>query len=304
VLERRWERTRQELEQLSHAQAATRAGRQHRIERAAGNRGLEVVDQDLDVEVLTTEIAVHQWLVLGLRDDSLDQRVAVFLDQREMLGVRIALLATTGWVVIDLLWKQADQAGDLTLVGVHRKVERQHGFTECLLAGGQSVLEVGAWRVEPGDHDSAWHADGRALVPDHPGGAVDALRGAHHEQRGVSGAKPCAQVASEVGVPRSVEQVDLGPRVLEGCDRKADGALLSDLGLVEVSDRCAVLDPTGSGDRPGRDEKGLDKCGLACPGMADEHDVADPSGLVGRWCPAGGSWCTRLIGHECLLGCS
>ena len=49
---------------------------EHRVEGAAGDGGLEVVDEHLEVDVLATEVAVHQGLVLGLRDDPLDQGVA------------------------------------------------------------------------------------------------------------------------------------------------------------------------------------------------------------------------------------
>src|SRR3954471_13937311 len=90
--------------------------------------------------------------------------------------------------------------------------------------------------------------------------------------------------------------------MLERRDRKGDGALLADLRVVEVADRGAVLDPTGPGNRPGRDEEGLDKSRLASPGVADEHDVADVCRPVGRRCFAeGGPGGVRLVSHLCCL---
>ena len=43
----------------------------------------------------------------------------------------------------------------------------------------------------------------------------------------------------------------------------------------------AASDPTGAWDRPGRDEEGLDERRFAGPRVANEHDVANVSGLVG-----------------------
>ena len=88
VLQRRRERLRDDLEQLVRAEPGRRRGREDRVERAARDRGLEVVDQHLEVDVLAAEVAVHQRLVLGLRDDPLDQRVAGGVDERQVLGVR------------------------------------------------------------------------------------------------------------------------------------------------------------------------------------------------------------------------
>jgi hypothetical protein len=39
------------------------------------------------------------------------------------------------------------------------------------------------------------------------------------------------------------------------CEREGDRPLLAVLGLVEVRDRCAVLDPSGPGDGLRRDEE-------------------------------------------------
>src|SRR3954466_3375314 len=90
--------------------------------------------------------------------------------------------------------------------------------------------------------------------------------------------------------------------MLERRERERDRTLLSDLGLVEVACRGAFLDPTGARDRPGRDEEGLGERRLAGPRVADEHDVPDSRGLVGRWCFADGGPCSvRLVCHVVTL---
>ena len=76
VLQRRGEAADEHLQQRVEADAGGRADRDHRVERAAGDRGLQVVDQGGDLEVLAAEVAVHERLVLGLLDDALDQRSA------------------------------------------------------------------------------------------------------------------------------------------------------------------------------------------------------------------------------------
>jgi hypothetical protein len=110
---------------------------------------------------------------------------------------------------------------------------------------------------------------------------------AHHEQRSVGRAQPGPHVADEVVVAGGVEQVDEHAVVLERREREVDRALLAYLRVLEVAHRRAVLDPTGAGHRPGRDEQGLDQRRLPGSGVADEHDIADPPGLVGRRCSAG-----------------
>ena len=74
-----------DLEQFERADAGAAAHRDHREERPPGDGLLQVVDQHRLVDLLATEVALHQRLVLGLLDDSLDQGAAQFLDR---LGVR------------------------------------------------------------------------------------------------------------------------------------------------------------------------------------------------------------------------
>ena len=138
------------------------------------------------------------------------------LDQRQVLGVRVALRparrrSSRRPAAASRPMRPATRA----VVGRHRQVERQHAVAEDALADRHDLVEVGALLVELGDHDRARHADGRALLPQQLGRAVDAVDGGDDEQRGVGGAQPGAQVADEVGVPGGVEQVDLDAVDLE-----------------------------------------------------------------------------------------
>ena len=146
------------------------------------------------------------------------RRVAGGLDQRQVLGVGLALDPAAAGVVGHGLGQQADQPGRAAVVGGHRQVQRQHAVAEDPLADRDRLVEVGPVLVQLGDHHRARHADGRALLPQHPGRAVDAVDRADHEQRRVGGAQPGPQVADEVGVAGGVEQVDLDAACTTGAN--------------------------------------------------------------------------------------
>jgi hypothetical protein len=83
-LDRRREAAGQHFEQFGEAEPGLRAHRKDRVERAAGDRRLEVVDEHIQPEVLTGEVAIEQRLVLAVVDDRLDQRAALLVE----VGVR------------------------------------------------------------------------------------------------------------------------------------------------------------------------------------------------------------------------
>ncbi len=201
-------------------------------------------------------------------------------------------------VVEDGLREQPDEACRAAVVGGHREVQRHDAVAEHALADGDRLVEVGAVLVQLGDDHRARHPDRGALLPQHLGRSVDAVDGRDHEECGVGGAQTGAQVADEVGVAGGVQQVDLDPRVHERGDGEADRALLAVLGLVEVGDRGAVLDPSGPRDGACRGEQGLDQGGLACSGVADQDHVAHGPGLVGLRCTARGSGTTARLDHQ------
>ena len=92
------------------AEPGERVGGQHRVERAAGHRLLEVVDERVERDLLAREPAVEQAVVLGLLDDPLDQPLPGSLDELQVLGVGVPLHPGAAGVVEDLLRQQADQA--------------------------------------------------------------------------------------------------------------------------------------------------------------------------------------------------
>ena len=76
-----------------------------------------------------------------------------------------------------------DAVAPLYLPVGHREVERRHGVPERGPAGGQGGLEVGPLVVDLGDDDRAGHANQAALLPQHPGHAVDPVGGGDGEER-------------------------------------------------------------------------------------------------------------------------
>ena len=186
-------------------------------------------------------------------------------------------------VAEQLLRQQPDQPVHR---GPDRQVQRRHGVAEGVPAGGQGGVEVGPLVVDLGDDHGARHAHRGALLPQHPGHAVDPVGGGDGEQRRVGGPQPGPEVPREVGVAGRVEQVDLDAVVHEGRERQVDRTLLPDLDLIEVADRGALFDAALPLDGPRRGEQRLDQAGLPRTRMADQHHVPY---LVGRRCPASGS---------------
>ena len=258
----------------------------------------QVLDQHLDVDVLIGEVPVHERLVLALLDDRLDQRAAELGQPVSVLGIGLPVGAGTGGVVVEPLGQQADQALDAALIVGHRQVQRRDRVAERVPAGGERLVEVAALMVDLGDHDGARGADRGALLPEHPGQAVDAVGGRDGEQGSVGRPQAGPQVAGEVGVARCVQQVDLDAAVQDRRQGEVDRALLPYLDLVEVADCGAILDAPGPLDPAGVHQQRLNQRRLARSGVADQHDIAHAVGLAGRGCSARGSRASCLIGHR------
>ncbi len=241
------------------------------MEGTAGDGGLQVVDQRGDVEVLALEVALHERLVLGLLDDALDQLAA---------GVVGAGRGGVGRGAAE----QPVEPADGTAVGAQRQVQRRDAGPERLLAGRDRGLQVGAGVVTAGHDDRARHADRGALLPLGDGRGVDlalpSLAGRHHEQRGVGGAQPGAELADEVAVAGGVDEVDLDVVVQQRRDGQRDRALLPDGGGVVVADGGAVDDGTLPGDHGRACEQRLHQRRLPCTGGSDEDHVAHPGGMA------------------------
>ena len=116
---------------------------------------------------------------------------AVVDERPRRLGVRLALGPGAAGVVGHGLRQQADQAGGGAVVGGDRQVERQDAVAERR-AGRPRARSSKSARVvvELGDHDGPRHADGGALLPEHPGRAVDAVDGRDDEQRASAARSP------------------------------------------------------------------------------------------------------------------
>ena len=185
---------------------------------------------------------------------------------------RMGAGALTVGVLVVRLRQQADQPGAWRVGG---DIQRQHLVAERPLRLGKRAVVVGARVVELGDHHRARHPDLAALHPQRLGQLVDTFVGGDHEQRAVRGPQSGPQLADEVGVAGSVDQVDLDPVVQQRRQRQPDRALRGDLRLIGIAHSGAVDHRAGSGEHTGGDEKGLDECRFAATRWAHQHHVAD-----------------------------
>jgi hypothetical protein len=303
VLQRRGRAGDQAVEQRVQADAGLRADRDDRVEVAPGDRLLQVRDQHVRPDRLAAEVAVHQRLVLALRDDPLDQLVPVLLDRRQVLRIGLTDLRRIPLgIVQDAQRDQAEQAGDrLAVVGQHRLVDRHHVVAEGGLAVGQGLVVVGARVVQPGDRDGARHAHRGTLLPQTDRGRVDAFRAVdrrHDEERGVRGPQAGAQLTDEVGVAGGVQQVDLDAVVQHRRAGQRDRALLPDRRRIVVGDRGALGHRTCPGDRRGGRQQRLHQRRLPRTGVAHQHHVANPAGFGHhRRCGAGDPLLRSLLRH-------
>lgn len=285
-----------QLQQLHGAQPllgalGSRGRGQHGVEGAPGDRRLQIPDEGLDVDLLAAEVAVHQGLVLALGDDGLDEAGAGRLDLRQLLLGRRAFGALTGRIVEDPLGEQADQAvyGGVAVGArcpVQREVEGDDGVrvlaAERRPAQLGHLVEVGAGRFQVCDDQRARHADGRALVPDHPGRAGHAVGCRDNEKGRVRRAQTGPEFPDEIGVSGGVQDIDLDSAPVHRDQGELYGALLAVLDLVVIGQAPAVLDPARPVDRAGCQREGLDQGGLSRSGVADQHHIPQGRGLAGR----------------------
>ena len=135
------ESLRDDLEQLGQPDALRGGSRQHRVERAPGDGGLQVVDQDLGVDLLTGQVPVHEGLVLALLDDRLDERGAGLLDPVGVSGLDVGVGPAVAGVVIKALGQQPDQAAHPALIVGNGQVQRRDGLAEGVPAGSQRLVD-------------------------------------------------------------------------------------------------------------------------------------------------------------------
>lgn len=106
----RGEAPRGNFEQFQRADTGAGAHRDHRKKRAPSNGLRQILDQDRFVDLLATEVALHQRLILGLFDDSLDQGPAGLLYSVRVRSSGCRLAARAVCVGVLGLGQQADQA--------------------------------------------------------------------------------------------------------------------------------------------------------------------------------------------------
>ncbi len=292
VLGRLGEAAAEDLEQLRDPEPRRRHQGQHRVERPATDCGDEIADERVEPDLLPVEVTVQERVVLGLRDDRLDQRVPLVRDRLQVLRVRRPRLPLPGADVEDGLGQQADEPGRCVVVREEWQVQRVDAVPEDALADLQHRVEVAARLVDVGDHDRARHPHGGALLPDHPRAAVDAVHGGDHEERGVRAAQPRPKLTGEVSVAWCVDEVDADRRAdppaqrlvvhHRAHDRQRDGTAEPLLDVLEVRDRGAVLDAAHPGDRARGGKGRFHQHGLARSAVPDQHDVAHFFDRVGR----------------------
>ena len=229
------------------------------------------------VDLLVVEVALHEVVVAD--DDALDERVVY----RVLLGLHVvghrALdpLGRAGRIGDGDVVQQIDHARQARFLA-DRQLQRRDARAELRLELIERARERRALAVELVHEDRARQTALFGELPRDLRLDLDALDGRHDEQCEVGGLDRGGDVADEVGVARSVEDVHLAVFELEGCQRQRhrDGAALF-LG-VEVAHGGAVLDPAEADDRPSVEQEGLGQRGLAGAAMPDECDVADLRG--------------------------
>ena len=171
-----------------------------------------------------------------------------------------------------------------------RQVERRDAGPEGLLAGGRwwPRGRRGRGRSGPPPRPAAcrprrtpptarrWPGRSRPRRPRRH------LGGGDHEQRGVGGAQPGAQLADEVAVAGGVDQVDLDVRRAPAAPRPARPSAAG--GSAAGSWSHTVLpstDGAGPRDRGGVREQRLDQGRLPRPGRPDQDHVAHLGRIAG-----------------------
>ena len=273
---------------------------QHRVEGAARDRRLQVVDDRVEADLLAAQVAVQQAVVLGLGDHRLDQRSR---GGRRSPPARPSSAGRATRAPVRMS-KTVCDSNPINAVGCRRlrfgrQVQRVHAVPEHQLAILHRRREIAARLVDVGDDHRARHADVGALLPEHPGGAVDrrrrrgALRRGDDEQGGVRGPQAGPQFADEIGVPGGVHQID--PDRGPGMPAAGAGVVGCPSGFRQVAWHGAPATPIGrpvvrrprnrrrwcrsrssrAADGSGRGQDRLDQHGLSGPAGADQHHVAN-----------------------------
>ena len=186
----------------------------------------------------------------------------------------IDLFGLTRVVDICLVAKQIGNAVERSVLA-DGEFNRGDTGSESILQVRQGVVERGPFLVEFVDENHPRYTE---LLCDSPGVLglyLDTLCGVDHEDGEIDNAEGGMDISDEIGVAGGVDEVDLVPHPLEGCQCQAQRHVASVLLRIEIGDRVALLDGSQALDRAGAVQQGFSQRCLACAGMPNQGDVAD-----------------------------
>ena len=170
--------------------------------------------------------------------------------------------------------KQVDDALEAAL-GTDGELNGQAFVTEPGLDFGHRPGEIGVLPVHFIDEDKAGEISFVAVIPGLLGADFDAGGGADDDDGAFSDAHRCLDLADEIGVAGSIDDVYLFVLPLAGEQGQVDADLaLYFVGVVIGSAR-AIVDLAQSFDCPGGKKDGFRGGGLAGAGVGEEGDVPD-----------------------------
>jgi hypothetical protein len=259
---------RQHLEQFGDPDAGLGRAEADRHEVVLAQCLLERIVQLLRRDLLALlEVERHEMLVH--LDDLVDDFGVRGFHGREIGGLSLRL----------------EEAVHHGLAAVGRQVERKARLAEGLADLREHLLGARILAVDLVDNDQPAQAARLGEIHHALGHRLDAVHRAHHDHRSLDRLERDQAAAQEVGVPRSVDDVDAPALRLEPADRGVERVQQRLFLWIEVAHRRAAgerpLGPDGSGLR----EQGLGQQRLARAGLAHQCDVADVRGAVGHAMP-------------------
>ncbi len=139
-------------------------------------------------------------------------------------------------------------------------------------------VEVRVLAVDVVDEHGARQAHALGFAPQFRGHDLGTCDGVHNEQRHFGGLHGGKRITDEVGMARSVKQVDLVVMVRNGRDGRAQGELAANLFLIVVKVGFAVVGGAHA-RRAARDvQHCLGERGFAGTILTHQHDVSDMFG--------------------------
>ena len=223
------------------------------------------------------EVPLEQ-LVVRLRHAVEEVGVHLLEPRLSLLGdVDLGRLAVR--VLVCLFVDDGDDALEVVLAS-EGQFDRGDRFPECVSKLLQDPTERRVLAVEFVDEDHARELELVGVVPCRLCLNLDALDARDDEYGEVRHPHRSAHVADEVGVPGSVEDVDLGTAPLDRRKGGGDRDAFPDLLLVEVTDGVALRDLPHACGGSGEEDEGLRQRRLARTAVPYQDDVPDVLGRV------------------------